>query len=232
MIHVLVPSAFAAARQTISPPLRKILWRSLGLTILLLGAIWYLLTRGLRYLLSAHPLSHDYPVLDTTLVVLAGTGLVVGLLYILPVVSAFVAGWFADDAALIVEGTDFPRDRPGRPLPIGRAVAYALRFTGLALLVNLVALALILVPGVNVVAFFGANAYLLGREYFDLAALRFHAPAEAAALRRAYFGTVLGAGALMAALMLIPILNLATPIFGIALMVHVHKRVAARAGRP
>lgn len=232
MIHVLVPSALAAARQTISPPLRKILWRSLGLTILLLGTIWYLLTRGLGYLLAAHPLSHDYPALDTILVVLAGTGLVVGLLYILPVVSAFVAGWFADDAALVVEATDFPADRPGRPLPIARAVAYALRFTGLALLVNLVALALILVPGVNVVAFFGANAYLLGREYFDLAAMRFHSPAEAVALRRAFFGTVLGAGAVMAALMLVPILNLATPIFGIALMVHVQKRVAARAGRP
>jgi len=40
--------------------------------------------------------------------------------------------------------------------------------------------------------------------------------------------TVLAAGALMAALLLVPVLNLLTPLFGIALMVHVHKRLAAR----
>lgn len=232
MIPILVPSAVAAARQTLSRPLRAILWRSLGLTVLLLAAVWYLLTRVLRYLVDTHSLSTDHPSLDTLLVVLAGTGIVVGLLYILPVVSAFVAGWFADDAALIVEATDFPADPPGRPLPVGRAVIYALRFAGLAIVVNLVALALIVVPGVNVVAFFGANAYLLGREYFELAALRFGTTQDAGRLRRDHRGTVLAGGALMAGLMLIPIVNLATPLFGIALMVHVHKRVAARRARP
>jgi CysZ protein len=35
----------------------------------------------------------------------------------------------------------------------------------------------------------------------------------------------------MAGFLLIPIVNLATPLFGIALMVHVHKAVAAKAAR-
>ena len=38
------------------------------------------------------------------------------------------------------------------------------------------------------------------------------------------------AGAMLAGLVLVPILNLMTPIFGIALMVHVHKRLRPRTG--
>ena len=40
---------------------------------------------------------------------------------------------------------------------------------------------------------------------------------------------VLAAGALLAGLVLVPVLNLLTPLFGIALMVHLHKRLARRA---
>ena len=40
------------------------------------------------------------------------------------------------------------------------------------LLVNIVALFLLLIPGVNLIAFYLGNGYLLGREYFELAAMR------------------------------------------------------------
>jgi CysZ protein len=40
---------------------------------------------------------------------------------------------------------------------------------------------------------------------------------------------VLAAGCVLSGLMLIPVVNLATPLFGIALMVHLHKRLARRA---
>ncbi len=225
MITDVVPSALAAFRQLASPELRQLLWRTLGMTLLGLGLVWWALTRGISALLASHPLSAGYPIVDGALVFLAGAGLFVGFLYILPVVSALVAGFFLDDAALVVERTDFPADLPGRPMSLGTSIGYGLRFAGLALLVNAAALVLILVPGVNLVAFFGANAYLLGREYFEMAAIRFHPAAEAARLRRENRATVLLAGAAMAGLMLIPIVNLVTPLFGIALMVHVHKRI-------
>lgn len=226
---LVVPSAYAALRQILSPPLRHLLWRTLGLTALLLGLFWYGLTQGLGAWLRAHPLSDQYPIIDSVLVFLAGAGLVVGFVYILPAVSAVVAGAFLDDAAGAVERSDFPADPPGRPLSLGRSVASGLRFGLLALGVNLVALMLIFVPGVNVAAFFGANAYLLSREYFEMAAARFRPMEDAARLRRENRGTVIVAGMLMAGLMLIPILNLLTPLFGIALMVHLHKRIARRA---
>ncbi|WP_298965100.1 sulfate transporter family protein [uncultured Methylobacterium sp.] len=220
---MLFNAAFAALRQVLSPPLRRILWKSLGLTVGLLVLIWFGLTRLINAFLAGHPLSTDYPFVNGLAFFLAGAGLFVALAYILPAVSILVAGYFLDDAAEIVERSDFPDEVPGQALPLGQAMLYAARFAGLALLVNLVALALFFVPGVNLVAFFGANTYLLGREYFELAAARFRPLPEAGAMRRHHSGTVMLAGALLAGLMVVPILNLLTPLFGIALMVHVHK---------
>lgn len=228
----IVPSAFAALRQVFSPPLRHLLWRSLGFTILLLGLAWWALVKGLGAWFAGHPLAEGWPMLDATLVFLAGAGIFIGFAYLLPAVSALVAGAFLDDAAQAVESSDFPADPTGRPLSLGLSVAYGLRFAALALGVNLVALLLLFVPVVNVVAFFGANAYLLSREYFEMAAGRFRPIAEAKRLRRENRATVLAGGAVMAALMMVPIVNLLTPLFGIALMVHLHKRIARRLPPP
>ncbi|NEU10793.1 sulfate transporter family protein [Methylobacterium sp. BTF04] len=225
---MLIQAAFAALRQVFSPPLRAILWKSLALTLGLLVVIWFALTKAIGWFLSNHHLSVDYPFLDTLAVFFAGAGLFVGLAYVMPAVSILVAGYFLDDAAEIVERTDFPNDAPGIALPLGKAMLYALRFAGLALLVNLVALILFFVPGVNLIAFFGANAYLLSREYFELAAGRFRPMPEAGAMRRHYGFTTMAAGALLAGLMVVPVLNLLTPLFGIALMVHVHKGLSRR----
>lgn len=228
----MIPRAvLAAIRQVLSPPLRRIVLRSLGVTIALLVLLWGILTRAFGYLLANHPLSTEYPVVDGFVYFMAGTGLIVVLLYLLPAVSALVGGFFLDEAAEIVERTDFPGDVPGRPVPLSTSLLYGLRFAGLALVVNLAALILFFVPVVNVAAFFAANTYLLGREYFEMAAGRFMPISEARQLRRQNRSVVLAGGAALAALMLVPILNLMTPAFGIALMVHLHKHVARRALR-
>jgi CysZ protein len=226
---MLIQSAFAAWRQVLSPALRGILWESLFLTLALLALVWFALTRMLSWLLEGRSISGDYPVLDSVALWLAGAGLVVALAYLLPAVSLLVAGYFLDDAAEIVERTDFPGDPPGQALSLGRSLLYGLRFAGLALLVNLGALLLLLFPVVNLMAFFAANAYLLGREYFELAAGRFMPMPEAARFRSEHRGTVLAAGAILAGLVLIPVVNLLTPIFGVAFMVHLNKRLRARA---
>lgn len=228
----MLPSAIVAAiRQVLSPPLRSILWRSLGLTALLLILVWVGLTQLVSWLLRAYPVGADYPFVGTIAFLLAGAGLFVVLAYILPAVSILVAGFFLDDAAAIVEGTDYPGDVPGQPLSVGWSLLIGLRFAALSLAVNLLALTLIFVPVVNIFAFFAANTYLFGREYFELAAARFRPMEDAVKLRRENRQTVLAAGAVIAALILVPVLNLATPLFGIALMVHMHKGVLARQRR-
>jgi len=226
---MVIRSALAAWRQVLSPALRGILVKSLALTLALLALIWLMLTKLLSTYLEGRSISADYPDLDAFAFFLAGAGLFVALAYLLPAVSVLVAGYFLDDAAEVVERTDFPADPPGEPLPLGRALLYGLRFAGLSLLVNLAALILFFVPVVNVAAFFAANSYLLGREYFELAAGRFRPIPEVTRLRVENRPTVLAAGALLAGLVLVPGLNLLTPLFGVALMVHLHKRLSARA---
>ncbi len=225
---MLLRAAFAAWRQVLSPPFRKILWKSIGLTLALMALVWFGLTRLFAFYLKDNPLSADYPILDGFAFFLAGAGLFIALAYFLPAVSALVAGYFVDDAAEIVERTAFPGDPPGQPQPLGRSLLYGLRFAGLSIVVNLVALTLFFVPVVNLIAFFSANAYLLGREYFELAAGRFRPMPEAARMRAAFRPTVLLAGAMLAGLVLVPVLNLLTPLFGVALMVHLHKGLSGR----
>jgi CysZ protein len=226
---MLIQGAFAAWRQVLSPALRWVLVKSLALTLALLALIWFALTRLLNAYLQGNPLSADYPILDGFAFFLAGAGLFIALAYLIPAVSAIVAGYFLDEVAEVVERTDYPGDPLGEPLPTGRALLYGLRFAGLSLLVNLAALILFFIPVVNIAAFFLANAYLLGREYFELAAGRFRPMKDASRMRVEHRGTVLAAGALLAALLIVPVVNLLTPLFGVALMVHVHKRLAHRA---
>src|SRR5258708_21672279 len=58
--------------------------------------------------------------------------------------------------------------------------------------------------------------------------MRFHPAAEAKALRRAHRATIFVAGMFIAGFVSIPIVNLATPLFGTAFMVHMHKRLTGR----
>ena len=83
----------------------------------------------------------------------------------------------------------------------------------------------LLLAGFGAVVFFIATAYILGREYFELAAMRFRTPHEAKALRKRNALTVFVGGLFIAAFVSIPLVNLATPLFAMALMVHLHKRL-------
>jgi len=73
---------------------------------------------------------------------------------------------------------------------------------------------------VNVVGFYAINAYLLGREYFELVVLRHLAPVKARQLWRAHRLQLFVAGLLIAGLLTVPLLNLAAPLLAAAFMVH------------
>jgi CysZ protein len=223
----MIEDAIAAFAQIFTPPFRATLAKSVGLTITLLILAWFGLDR-----LAALFIRVETSWLATTLSWLIGLGLVVGLAFLVAPVVSLVAGFFLDDMAAIVEREIDPTGTPGRPVPTSVATIYALRFAGLSILVNLIALALLFAPVVNVVAFLGANGYLLGREYFEFAAMRFRAPAEARAMRRHYGLRIFLAGLIIAGFVAIPILNLCTPLFATALMTRLHRRLAATTPAP
>lgn len=217
----MLDDALAAFRQILTPPFRAVLFKTLALTLLLLGLVWLGLDR-----LVLHFVSVQTAWVATLLSIVTGVGLFIGLAFLLAPTSSLVAGFFLDELASIVEGDIYPSDRIGRALPAGYAVWLAIRFALLSALVNLIALVLLLVPGVNAIAFFVANAYLLSREFFELAALRYRPLEEVRALRRRHPLRIFVAGLLIAALLAVPVLNLLTPLFGVAFMVRLHKRIA------
>ena len=224
-------AARAAASRLFSPEFRSVFLKTLGLTLLALAALWFGI-RGLFEWLALPWIDALLPGLPTWAgwlgVVIAGIGLALGLALLIAPVTAIVAGLFLDDVAEVVERTDFPGDPPGGAVPALRSLVLAIRFFGVVILGNLVALLLLLVPGINIAAFFIVNGYLLGREFFEFAAMRFRPEAEAKALRKKHSITVFLAGLLIAACLAIPLLNLLTPLFAAAMMVHLHKAISAR----
>jgi uncharacterized protein involved in cysteine biosynthesis len=221
-----------------SPPFRTVLLKSVGLAILFLAVANILLFRLLEWLSGAGmgwlegtvgPVAHGpLVVLDWIVAIALGLGLFTGAILLMPAATALVAGFFADEIAERVERGHYPADPPGVALPLWRAGIEGAKTALLALAVYLCVLPFFLFAGVGAVLFFIVTAWLLGREYFELAAIRFHPIAEAKALRRRHRATVFAAGLFVAGFVSIPALNLATPLFGIALMVHVHKRIMGR----
>ena len=100
------------------------------------------------------------------------------------------------------------------------AIRVGVSFVVVSLFLNLLALPLYLIPGVNAFVFYLLNGYLLGREYFELVAQRRMEPAEMTALRRRGRLRWIMAGVVIAVLFTIPIVNLAVPILATAFMVH------------
>jgi uncharacterized protein involved in cysteine biosynthesis len=235
----MLDDAARALSQMLSPPLRAVLWKSIALALALIVVVGIALNRLIVWFLDAGsaavesglgPHAHTpATVLAWLLSVAAGLGIVVGSIFLMPAVTSFVASLFADEIAEEVERENYPADPPGVALPLWLALAEGVRTALLAIVVYIGATVLLLFAGFGAVIFFLATAWLLGRIYFDLAAMRFHAPAEAKALRKHNGGTVYVAGLLIAAFVSVPIINLATPLFAMSLMVHVHKRLNERA---
>lgn len=216
----MLEDALRAFAQTFSPPLRRILLKSVGLAILLLVVLGAIVRAALMRLFE---LPHPF---EMALAIAMSLGVIFGAIYLMGPISSLVAALFLDEAAEEVERTSYPTEPVGRALPITESIALSARFFGLVLAVNFLALLLLLVPGINLAAFFVANGYLLGRQYFELAAMRFRPAEEAKALRQANAVRIFLAGLVIAGLLAVPVLNLITPVFATAFMVHVHKRIA------
>jgi CysZ protein len=232
----MLDAAVKALSQILSPPMRSILWRSIGLALVLIVA----LAIGLQWLLSWFAVSGEdwaeamlgsgfhtpLNILAWIVSIAAGLGVVFGAVFLMPAITSLVASVFVDEVADHVEREHYPAEHPGTALPIGLAMTEGIKTALLTILVYLIALPFVFVAGAGFIAFFIATAWLMGREYFELAAMRFRPPAEAKAMRKENAAVVFTAGLIIAAFVSIPIVNLATPLFGMAFMVHMHKRLS------
>ncbi len=232
----MIDAAIKALSQMFAPALRRVLLKSAGLALIVITIIGILMQRllaawantGANWAEQATGVAPHavWSAFAWVLSIMAGLGIITGALFLMPAVTAFVGSFFVDEIADVVERQHYPSEPSGRALPFFRALIEGLRFAALAILVYLCALPFVLFAGLGLVILFLANAYLLGREYFELAAMRFRLPHEAKAMRKANTVYLFLAGMFIAAFVSIPVVNLATPIFAMAFMVHIHKKLS------
>ncbi|MCO6187240.1 sulfate transporter family protein [Rhizobium sp. L1K21] len=208
---------------------RGVFWKVLGLTLAALLVVWILIRKifiwlALPWLEQLVPGIPEWAGwIGFVLGIVASIGLALALALLISPVTAAIAGLFLDDVAEVVEQRDYPQDQPGVAMPLGQSIISALSFFGIVVLGNLIALLMLLIPGINLIAFFLVNGYLLGREFFEFAAMRYRSIHDAKAFRRQNRGTVLMGGFVIAGFLAIPLLNLLTPLFAAGLMVHLYK---------
>ena len=147
--------------------------------------------------------------------------LVLSIFLMIPVASA-ITSLFLDQVADAVEERHYPGLPPATEVPFMDGVRDGLSMLGVMIVANLAALVfyLLLAP-IAPIIFYLLNGFLLGREYFMLAAMRRVGRSGAIKLRRKHLPLIWGTGIVMAIPLTIPIVNLLVPVLGAAAFTHV-----------
>ena len=213
------------------PKFRRVLWRGLGLTIVLLIAACLLVNFGINQLLSsawAANLIGDQSWLGA-LINIGGVLFTIALSIwlMVPVTSAIIA-LFLDEVAQAVEARHYPHLPKQTATKLQDQILVGIRFLGILLLANIGALILsMILPLLAPFVFWATNGYLMGREYFQMAAMRRMPRAQAQELFQRHQGSIWTAGILMAIPMSIPLVGLFIPILGAATFTHQFERLRA-----
>jgi CysZ protein len=220
----MINAAFKALGDVTSPGFRSILWKAIGLSVVLFIAV-FAAVQALFWFLTFVP----WPWVEALLAVGAGLGLLVLFFFLMSPVTAMFAGLFLDTVAEKVEEKHYPAGPRGRPQPPLKGILLALQFGLLVLGVNLVALPFVF-TGFGALVLVALNAYLLSREYFEMAAMRVMPVEQAKAFRKANGTNVFLAGFIPALLSLVPLVNLAVPLFATSYFVHLFRQARASSG--
>jgi uncharacterized protein involved in cysteine biosynthesis len=207
-----------------APPLRRIVGMCLAIAVSSFILLWLVIA-----FLLAHSIHTAWRPLDWLVRLLAAGG-VLGLSWLLfPAVLTLIMGFFLPRVAAEVEALDYPGNWTPRPSPALESLAITWRLMVVTIVLNLLALPLyVFVPGVNFFVFLGLNGYLLGRQYFEVVALRRLDMAATRALRHRFGARVFAGGVVIAGLFAVPFVNLLAPVIATAFMVHVCARLALR----
>lgn len=235
---VMLTHFFRAVGQLTDPRMRSVLWQGIAVAAAIFAvlwvAVWWLLANidpasiwGLSTIIEWLGGLSDW---------LAGFAffgtMLVATFLLFPAVVTMVFGLFLDKVADVVEQRHYPELGAARKQPLLEVLFSTVKFAAIVILLNLLVLPLYLIltfiPGANLLLYYLLNGYLIGREFFELAAFRRMEPAEADRLRRVWRGKVMIAGVILTFLMTVPVANLLAPVLGAAFMVHVTQDLLRR----
>jgi uncharacterized protein involved in cysteine biosynthesis len=156
-----------------------------------------------------------------------GAGAIFLTIALFGAIAAAIGSLFVERVADAVERRYYPGLPPARHQKVTEQIYGLISFLGAAALFNILALPLYLIWGANIPIFLLVNGYLLGREYFELVALRRVDFRTARLLWRAHRPKLVLYGIGIAALSFIPFANLLTPVVATAFMVHIFHDIDA-----
>lgn len=142
-----------------------------------------------------------------------------GFFLMAPVAAGF-CGVFAERVSQAVEEVHFPHVVPSPPDFLD-GLLESLALIGAVIVVAILSLLATPVLGpLAPVLFYGLNGWLLGREFFQMAARRHLNAAEAAELRRRNMARITITGVIIAFLLTVPVFNIVVPLLSAATFTH------------
>ena len=216
----MISSFFKAIGQIPDPDFRSVMGRSLlyaiGIFVLLLSFTWWLIVSSRFFSIGWLEWIVDF--------VGGATAIVVAFL-LFPGAIMFVVSLMLEKIARAVEKKHYPFLPPPQPQAMSETVLIGLRYTSFVIALNLLFLPLFFIPVINVFVFIGLNGYLLGREYFELIALRRLEPDGVREIWREHRSQLCIVGMIITSLLMIPVVNWFMPVVAAAYMLHIFERI-------
>jgi len=224
-----IGSFFAAIGQIGDRRFRRVLFRGIGLTFVLLIAAYagfLMLLNGLGAAQWVQELLGNISWVGDLFTWTSFFLMVVLSVFLMVPVASAITSMFLDEVASAVEDRHYPHVPKVSPVPFSEGLKDTVNFLGVLIFANIVGLIVYaLFPPLALFIFWGMNGFLLGREYFTLAAMRHLGRDGAKKLRKKHGGTIWLAGTLMAMPLSIPLINLVIPILGAATFTHLFHRL-------
>lgn len=215
----MIDALLKAVAQLNDKAIQKTLLLSIGTAMVVFFALWsvvgFLLTETAVFQIAW---------LETVIDFMGGLATLIVTWFLFPGIVSAVIALFLDSVARAVEEKHYPGMPPAEGTTIGETVVASLRFLTLLVALNLFMLLFLIFPPVFPFVFYSVNGYLLGREYFELVALRRMDLPRIRELRKQRQGALFALGVCIALLLTIPVINLLTPIVATAAMVHLFEK--------
>jgi CysZ protein len=215
---------FASLGRAIASLFDPALWGMAAKAVLVTLVLFVAIAVGVEMLVQYLP-TLGAPWVNRAIDVLAPLLAIIGLLAAGGPVAAMFGSLYLEKVADAIENRSYPGAPKAKHMSLAKSLGANARLAGAVLLVDLLLLpADTLAPPFGEIVTIIANGFLIGREYFELAALR-HLEREAAdALRKRNAGRVFGIGLIVSVLTYVPFADIVAPLFGAMMMVHLYQR--------
>lgn len=225
-----------ALAQIGDPRMRRVLLigiaLSLVLFVLVYGGLWALIGWLAPESLTL-PWLGEIGWIATFLRWFAGILTFVLAMFLMAPVASTIISLFLEEVAEAVEARHYPSLPKAAGVPFMTGLREGLRFLVLMIVINIALLVVFFAfAPLYPVAFYLGNGWLLGREYFHVAALRRIPPEEATAIYRRYRGQIWLGGTLLALPLSVPLINLVVPVLGAAAFTHTYHRLTGKTPAP